>query len=135
MRRRRAGGTGTRSTRIAALIRDAGRDDADIDDRAQVLRADILTSGLTYAELTLDLALAFHHAVRGTDVLVAATIARLRENTRSGNYAYYSDIAAFMGDLPTTMSSSARWDDSEPATRERWHALVTARRHRLGIPR
>ncbi|MFD8219731.1 hypothetical protein ACFV2U_40120 [Streptomyces sp. NPDC059697] len=114
-------------TRIAALLRDAGRDDADIHDRAQVLRADIRTAGLTYAELALDLALAFRHAVRAAHDDLTDTIARLRENTRSGDYAYYSDIAHFMAALPLESASAARWTDGEPATRQRWHALVTTR--------
>ncbi|MDX3208467.1 tetratricopeptide repeat protein, partial [Streptomyces scabiei] len=122
----------TLTTRIATLARDAGRDDADIDDRAQVLRADIRTAGVTYAELALDLTLAFHHAVRGADPQTAAAIARLRENTRGGDYAYYSDIAHFMAGLPVETPSTARWGDGAPATRQRWHALVTARRDQAG---
>jgi hypothetical protein len=117
-------------THIAALARDAGRTDADIDDRAQVLRAEILTAGVTYAELALDLALAFHHAVRNDQDQVAA-IARLRENTRGGDFAYYSDIAVFMADMAPAHPSGARWVDGEPATRQRWQALVTARRHHV----
>ncbi|MGA4966959.1 hypothetical protein [Streptomyces pseudogriseolus] len=79
-------------THIAALARDADRTDADIDDRAQMLRAEIRTAGVTYTELALDLPLAFHHAVRDDQDQVAMTIARLEENTR-GDFAYYSDIA------------------------------------------
>ncbi|MDX3066449.1 ATP/GTP-binding protein, partial [Streptomyces sp. ND04-05B] len=119
-------------THIAALARDAGRTNADVDDRAQVLRTEIRTAGVTYTELALDLALAFHHAVRDDQDQVAATIARLRENTRDGDYAYYSDIAAFMAGQAPPRASGARWVDSELATRERWHALVIARRHHLG---
>ncbi|MFD7933770.1 hypothetical protein ACFV4T_04390 [Streptomyces sp. NPDC059755] len=37
-------------THIAALARNAGRSDADIEDCAQVLRADIRTAGVTYAD-------------------------------------------------------------------------------------
>ncbi|MFI9318120.1 hypothetical protein ACIG0B_33305 [Streptomyces althioticus] len=118
-------------THIAALARDAGRTDADLDDRAQMLRAEIRTAGVTYTELALDLALAFHHAVRDDQDQVAMTIARLEESTR-GDFAYYSDIAAFMADLAPHQASGARWIDSEPATRQRWHALVVARRHHLG---
>ncbi|MFC9685731.1 hypothetical protein [Streptomyces sp. NPDC056948] len=119
-------------THIAALARDAGRTDADIDDRAQGLRAEIRTAGVTYTELALDLALAFHHAVRDDHDQATATIARLRENTRGGDFAYYGTIAAFMAGQPVTQTSRVRWADSEPATRERWHALVAARRRHLG---
>jgi hypothetical protein len=120
-------------TYIAALARDAGRADADadIDDRAQVLRAEILTAGVTYTELALDLALAFHHAVRNDQDQVAATMARLSENTRGGDYAYYSDIVAFMADLPLEEASPTRWIDGAQHTRRRWRGLVTARRDDL----
>jgi hypothetical protein len=93
-----------------------------------VLRTEIRTAGVTYIELALDLALAFHHAVRDDQDQVAATIARLRENTRGGDFAYYGDIAAFMAGVVPARPSGARWVDSEPATRQRWRALVTARR-------
>jgi hypothetical protein len=118
-------------TYIAAIARDAGRTDADVDDRAQVLRAEIRTAGVTYAELALDLALAFHHAVRDDHDDLTATIARLRENTRSGDYAYYSDIAAFMADLPLEEASPTRWIDGEQQTRRHWRGLVTTRRNHL----
>jgi hypothetical protein len=38
-----------------------------------------------------------------------------------------------MADLPLPQVSGARWLDGEPATRQRWRALVTARRNHLGI--
>lgn len=44
----------TLTTRVAALVRDAGRGVAYIEDRAQVLRADIPAAGVTCAERTLD---------------------------------------------------------------------------------
>jgi hypothetical protein len=62
---------------VAELARDAGRTDADVDDRAQVLRADIRTAGVTYTELALDLTLAFHHAIRDDQDQVAITIGML----------------------------------------------------------
>ncbi|MFZ4185447.1 hypothetical protein ACOZCG_30795 [Streptomyces pseudogriseolus] len=37
-----------------------------------------------------------------------------------------------MADLAPHQASGARWIDNEPATRQRWHALVVARRHHLG---
>ncbi|MFI5808642.1 ATP/GTP-binding protein [Streptomyces sp. NPDC051561] len=118
-------------THIAALARDAGRTDTDIDDRGQALRAEITAAGVTYAELALDLALAFHHAVQGDQDQVTATIARLRENTRDGDFAYYSDIAAFMAALPLDEASPARWIDGAQHTRRRWRSLVTTRHNTL----
>ncbi|MER5200985.1 hypothetical protein ACWD3J_46455 [Streptomyces sp. NPDC002755] len=100
-------------------------------DRAQVLRAEILTAGVTYAELALDLALAFHHAVRNDQDQVAATVARQRENTRGGDFAYYSDIVAFMADLPLEEASPTHWIDGAQHTRRRFRGLVTARRNDL----
>lgn len=58
-------------------------------------------------------------------------IARLRESTRGGDYAYYSDIAAFMAGLPVETASTARWVAGAPAARRRRHALVTARKNRV----
>ncbi|MFJ6699851.1 tetratricopeptide repeat protein [Streptomyces sp. NPDC091272] len=120
-------------THIAALTRDAGRTDSHIDNRGQALRAEITAAGVTYTELALELALAFHHAVLNDQDQVAATIARLREQTRDGDYAYYRDITAFMADLPREAASPARWIDGAEHTRRRWRSLVTARRTQLGI--
>ncbi|MER7645168.1 hypothetical protein [Streptomyces sp. NPDC126522] len=102
-------------THIAALARDVGRINADVDDRAQVLRAEIRTAGVTYTELVLDHALAFHHAARDDQDQVATTIARLRENTRGGDFAYYSGIAAFMADLPGRGSLTDALDRRRPS--------------------
>jgi hypothetical protein len=62
---------------------------------------------------------------------VSTSISRLRYLTRSGDYAYYVDIAHFMADLPHDSPSPARWLDGEQATRQRWRDLVTARRDHL----
>jgi hypothetical protein len=120
-------------TRIAALARDAGHTDADIDDRAQVLRAEITAAGVTYTELALDLALAFHHAVRNNQGQAAATIARLRDSTRGGDFAYYSDIAAFMAELLLEEASPTRWITGEDEVRRSWHRLVQDRREHRGL--
>ncbi len=117
-------------TRIAALARDAGRTDTDIDDRAQVLRAEIHTAGVTYTELALDLVLAFHHAVRDHQDQVAATLARLRGHS-GGDFAYYGDIAAFMAGLPLEDASPTAWIDGAQHTRRRWRGLVITRRNDL----
>ncbi|WP_127354643.1 hypothetical protein [Actinacidiphila soli] len=66
---------------------------------------------------------------------MTATIARLSDLTQSGDDADYVDIALFMADLPLRGPSSARWLEGEQPTRERWHALVTARRDRLNTAR
>ncbi|MFF5147886.1 hypothetical protein ACFY6U_50660 [Streptomyces sp. NPDC013157] len=79
----------------------------------------------------MDLALAFHHAVRDDQDQAAATIARLRENNRGGDFAYYSAIAAFTADLPLEEPSPARWTDGAQHTPGRWRGLVTARHDAL----
>ncbi|GAA0454538.1 ATP/GTP-binding protein [Streptomyces olivaceiscleroticus] len=125
----------TLDVRIAELLRDAGAD-TGFADRYQVLRAEIDTSGLAFAQAKLELALAFHHAVRDDQEGAAASISRLRALTRQDYYAYYADIAHFMAGLPlpAESASAARWLDGEQATRERWRALVTARREYLRTP-
>ncbi|WP_328665759.1 hypothetical protein OG905_01550 [Streptomyces sp. NBC_00322] len=115
------------TVRIAALIRDAGTTQ-DIEDRAELLRTEIGLAGVTIAEPILELALCFHHAVLGANHAVSASITRLNNLTRSGDYAYYVDIAHFMAGLPLDAPSPARWPDGEQQTRERWRTLVTARR-------
>jgi hypothetical protein len=82
---------------------------------------------------TLELAAAFHQAVLDDHDALAATLSRLREQTQNGDYTYYVDIVHYMADLPLSQVSGARWLDGEPATRQRWRALVTARRNHLGI--
>ncbi|MFJ9590715.1 hypothetical protein [Streptomyces acidicola] len=69
--------------------RSRARRDADIEDRAHVLRADIHTAGLTYAELTLDLALAFHHAARGAQEGVTVRPGQNRSKGRAKNVTYH----------------------------------------------
>ncbi|MFC9431909.1 ATP/GTP-binding protein [Streptomyces sp. NPDC056987] len=120
----------TFTTEIAALVRDAGCA-RDVEDRARRLRTDIRVAGLTSTEATLDLALCFHHAVQDERAALATTIARLRERTHSGDYAYYTDLTHFMADLPLPAPSPARWLDTEQETRDRWRTLVTARREHL----
>ncbi|MFI0915344.1 tetratricopeptide repeat protein [Streptomyces abikoensis] len=119
----------TLTTKIAELIRDAGTT-TDLDARAHLLRTEITVGGLASTQPTLELALAFHHAVRGADDALNATVARLEEITQGGDYAYYTDIVCFMADrpIPARPGPPARWLDGEAATRDRWHTLVTARR-------
>ncbi|MDG4537131.1 ATP/GTP-binding protein [Streptomyces sp. AV19] len=124
----------TLTTQIAALVRDAGTD--DVEDRAHLLRTEIDVAGLTAAlQATLELALAFHHAVRGEDQDLAATIDRLRELTATGDFAYFTDIAHYMAVLPLPGPTATRWIDDDPeAVQERWRALTTARRAHLNTP-
>ncbi|ALO05688.1 Putative ATP/GTP-binding protein [Streptomyces venezuelae] len=75
------------------------------------------------------MALAFHQAVLDDRMALTATMSRLRELTRGGDYAYYIDIAFFMAGLPLPAEHTApQWLDGEQATRARWRELVTARR-------
>ncbi|MGW0316078.1 ATP/GTP-binding protein [Streptomyces flavidovirens] len=116
------------TARIAALVRDAGLA-ADPPGRAAALLAEIGVSGVSYAAAKLQLALCFHHAVLDAHNDLAVGIARLRELTQSGDYAYYVDIAHFMADLPLPeQAARARWIDGEERTRERWRNIVIRRR-------
>ncbi|MFG2681279.1 ATP/GTP-binding protein [Streptomyces sp. NPDC048392] len=115
---------------VVALVRDAGTD-RDVTGRATVLRTEINVAGLAWLTPLLETALAFHHAVRGAQDDLTATIDRLREETANGDFAYYVHITAAMGDLPQPAGPAIRWLDGEQATRERWRALVNARRDRL----
>ncbi|MEV5242934.1 ATP/GTP-binding protein [Streptomyces cinnamoneus] len=119
----------TLTTKIAALIRDAGTAD-DLDARARLLRAEISVGGLASAEATLELGLAFHHAILDAGDALDAALARLEELTQGGDYAYYTDIVYFMADrpLPTRPGPPALWLDGEGVTRDRWRSLVAARR-------
>ncbi|MFF4509240.1 ATP/GTP-binding protein [Streptomyces sp. NPDC001401] len=120
------------TARIAALVRDAGFA-LDLPDRAAVQLAEIGASGISYAAAKLQLALCFHHAVLDAQDNLAAGIARLRELTQNGYYAYYVEIAHFMGDLPLPPSTvQARWIDGEQQPRERWRNIVLGRRDHVG---
>ena len=83
---------------------------------------------------TLEIASAFHQAVHDDHEALTATIARLREQTHTGGFAYYVDIAHFMAALPLPSSHTPpHWLDDENTVRNRWRTLVTDRRHHLGI--
>jgi len=112
---------------VAGLVRDAGGDDRDIADRVTVLRAQIDVAGLPWLIPLLETALAFHHAVRDDHDGLTAAIARLRDATASGDFAYYLDIAHFMGGRPLPTPSSTQWLDAEETVRTRWQTLVTTR--------
>ncbi|MCP9213395.1 ATP/GTP-binding protein [Streptomyces sp. NEAU-Y11] len=111
---------------IAALLRDAGH--PTLDDRLRALRTELDDAGLTSMAPTLELAAAFHQAVLDDREALTSTISRLCDLTRGGDFAYYTDIAYFMADLPLENPSPAQWLEGQHATRERWRTLVTARR-------
>ncbi|MGA5508992.1 ATP/GTP-binding protein [Streptomyces umbrinus] len=125
--------TTTLTTQIAALVRDAGTSGRDVDDRARVLRAEADVAGITAAQAMLELALGFHHAVLDGLEHVAAILARLRELSRGGDYAYYTDIVSFMAGLPLPAEtrSRAQWIGGEQTTRQRWRDLALRRRGHL----
>ncbi|WP_258053014.1 hypothetical protein [Streptomyces sp. Ru73] len=107
--------------RIAELLHDAGTD-TGLVDRHQALAAEIGISELAIAQAKLELALAFHHAIRDDQEGIRTSIRRLRELTRRDYYAYYADIAHFMAGLPLPAESAspARWLNGEQNTRARW---------------
>ncbi|MFJ1751279.1 ATP/GTP-binding protein [Streptomyces sp. NPDC088116] len=121
--------------RIAALTKDAGTD-RDVVGRAHALTTEITAAGLPFLIRFLQLALAFHHAVRDAHEDLDITVNRLSELTAGGDFAYFTDIARFMAGLPLPQSGyRTRWIDNEAATRDRWQALVTARRAYLRAAR
>ncbi|MBM7167553.1 ATP/GTP-binding protein [Streptomyces sp. G44] len=117
------------TVRIAALARDAGT--LRSLQAARTLRAKIRDTGITAAEAVLELALAFHHAVQGEEDKVRTAIDRLRELARTGDYAYYADIAHFMAGLVLPDGSCARWLDGHETVRARWQQLVQTRRAQI----
>lgn len=119
----------TLTTKIAALVRDAGA--ISSLEPIRLLRTEISNAGLPAAEAALELALCFHHAVQNDYDKLSAAISRLQNLTRGGDYAYYVDIAHFMADRSLSGDSAARWLDGEQPTRSRWRTLVTARREYL----
>ncbi|MFB9485503.1 hypothetical protein ACFFSH_40025, partial [Streptomyces filamentosus] len=116
---------------VVALIKDAGTSDRDIAARAESLRTDIETAGLPFLHRFVELALAFHHAVRGDDQDLAVTIGRLRTLTATGDFAYFTDITHFMAGLPLPAPSTTRWTRSEDDVRSAWRGLVQTRQERL----
>ncbi|MEU4118947.1 ATP/GTP-binding protein [Kitasatospora sp. NPDC028055] len=119
----------TLTTHIAALVRDAGTGGQEYLDRAAVLETEIRASGVRAAHTTLALARCFHHAVLDDDNGLDTAIRDLDQAVRDRDYAYYTDIAAFMAGRDLQFPSSARWLDGDQAVRARWRALVTARQH------
>ncbi|MFE5894866.1 hypothetical protein ACFQ6E_38885 [Streptomyces sp. NPDC056462] len=69
-----------------------------LQDRVQAVRTEFAVASFTSMVPTLEMALAFHQAVLDAHGAVSATVARLREQTQGGDYAYCVDIASFMAD-------------------------------------
>ncbi|MGY0466827.1 ATP/GTP-binding protein [Kitasatospora sp. cg17-2] len=123
----------TLTTRIAALVRDAGTPGDSIPEHAAALDAEVRASGVRAAHTTLALAVCFHHAVLDDQTAFTAAVRDLDQLTRDRDYAYYTDIAHFMADLPLEYPSPARWFDSPDLVRARWRTLVTTRRTHHGL--
>ncbi len=73
----------------------------------------------------------FHHAVRGAADCAAASIARLHDLTRGGDYAYYVDIAHFMAGLPQQPHATVRWLHGPDAAWNNWRRIITTRQEFL----
>ncbi|MET8687079.1 hypothetical protein ABZV77_22970 [Streptomyces sp. NPDC004732] len=114
---------------VVALIKDAGTD--SITARAHSLNTDIESAGLPFLHRFVELARAFHHAVRSDSPQLATTIARLRALTAGGDFAYFTDIAHFMAGLPLPQPFITRWVTSEDDIRTAWRHLVQARQEHL----
>ncbi|MFG2887590.1 ATP/GTP-binding protein [Streptomyces sp. NPDC048297] len=114
---------------VVTLIKDAGT--GGVTDRAQHLHADIEAAGLPFLHRFVELALAFHHAVRSEDQQLAAVISLLRTLTATGDFAYFIDIAYFMAALSLPEPSTTRWTTSEDTVRSAWRGLVQARQEHL----
>ncbi|MFD3874625.1 hypothetical protein [Streptomyces sp. NPDC058623] len=119
------------TSKIAALVRDAGSTSAQVEHRGHLLRTEINTSGIVAAAALLELALAFHHPVQHEPDEARATIDRLRDHVRGADYAYYYDIAHYMAGLTLPAASTAWWINGEEQARTGWHALVRERQEQL----
>ncbi|MFI1155100.1 hypothetical protein [Streptomyces sp. NPDC020817] len=115
--------------KVVALIKDAGT--SGVTNGAQGVNAEIEAAGLPSLHRFVELVLAFHHAVRGEDQGLAATIDRLRALTATGDFAYFTDIAHYMAGLPLPEPSTTRWTKSEADVRSAWHGLVRVRQEHL----
>ncbi|WUJ40967.1 ATP/GTP-binding protein [Streptomyces sp. NBC_00386] len=119
---------------LASLLRDAGTS-ADIAGRVQALREDLNRAGFVSMQASLCLVVSFHRAVLRDQAGVDSEIARLRELTTTGGYAYYVDIAHFMAGRRTAPgeASGARWIGGAPDVHARWRGLVAQRQLWLGL--
>ncbi|MFF5491543.1 ATP/GTP-binding protein [Streptomyces virginiae] len=118
----------TLTAQVAELVRTAGRVDGEFADRADRLRTEITASGITAPALLLELAVVFHHAVRGDEAEVREALDRLAELTAGGDYAYYLDIAHHLAGQVLPAPTSVHWAGDADAVPARWRTLVTARR-------
>ncbi|MFI9240860.1 hypothetical protein [Streptomyces sp. NPDC053079] len=117
-------GDSARPARSSPLIKDPD----GVTHRARNLHTDIDAAGLPFLHQFIELALAFHYAVRNEDQDPAATIDRLRVLTATGDFAHFTDIAHYMAGLRLPGPTATHWIDSPEAVRTRWQHLVHARR-------
>lgn len=121
------------TVQVAALARHAGA--LAILDEARTLRTEIHEAGITAAQVLLELALVFHHAVTGEQDKARTAIARLTELTRTGDYRYCVDAAHHLAGLRMPQPSAVSWLDGPDTVRARWCDLVQARRDQLRAQR
>ncbi|WKV73510.1 hypothetical protein AW27_019485 [Streptomyces sp. PCS3-D2] len=114
---------------FASTIKDVGTD--EVTARSQALRPDIGAAGLPFLHRFVELALAFHHAVRGEDQDRAAAIGRLRALTANGDFAYFTDIAHLMAGFSLSACCTERRVTRQGERCLRRHEFATAR-DRLG---
>ncbi|MGP3945510.1 hypothetical protein [Streptomyces sp. 6N106] len=117
---------------MTVVVRDCGRRPSQRLPRRHPHRRRHRRPRHPRTRITLELAFCFHHSVRGDETAIQAAIARLRDLTQSGDYAYYIDIAHFMAGLrlPADHTPQTQCIDGDNSTRRRWRGLVTARRDR-----
>lgn len=116
---------------IVGLIKDAGAN--GVTSRAEGLRHGIEGAGLPFLLRFVELACAFHHAIRNDEPQVAAAIDRLHVLTASGDFAYFVDVAHFMAGLPLPGPTTTIWIDEPDVVRARWQHLVHTRQARQGL--
>ncbi|MEU3520927.1 zeta toxin family protein [Streptomyces sp. NPDC006654] len=114
-----AGQAGSGKTLVMDLVHAA------LEQRGGAVRV------LPFLHRFVELALAFHHAVRSEDQELAAVIGRLRTLTATGDFAYFIDIAHFMTALPLPEPSTIRWTTNEDSVRSAWRGLVQVRQEHL----
>ncbi|HEY9369694.1 hypothetical protein [Streptomyces sp.] len=115
------------TAQIAALVRHAGTSGPEFEDRAAVLRGEVIASGISAAAHLLGLAAVFDHAVRGEVPAARDVLTRLREFTQNGDHAYHLDIGHHLAGLTPPANSTVIWAEDLETVRARWHDLVARR--------
>ncbi|MFI8515330.1 tetratricopeptide repeat protein [Streptomyces sp. NPDC085460] len=114
------------TAQVAELVRTARHAGEEFAGRADRLQAETAASGITAAGLLLELAVVYHHAVRGDEAAAREALARLARLTTGGDYAYFLDAAHHMAGLVLPAPSTVRWAGDADAVPARWRALVAA---------